>query len=206
MTDEKIGKLVRLFLYCSVPPILLVMVITMMYGAINSTTSTDNFRIVLFQQSIPIALCYGCFPCIVFILADKSKLGEIGLKANRQSWVDAMDIFVTAGFVAYLAMVGALQNEAVIWVSHYLFVAVSEEILVRGIILFELKGLMKKKWAAILVSAIIFSLVFHSTDGTWLNVVYRIPFGLVTAVMREKTDSLWSSVLFHWIYDVLLSI
>lgn len=87
-----------------------------------------------------------------------------------------------------------------------MFVSVSEEILVRGIILFELKGLLRRRWIAVFVSAIIFSLIFHSTDGIWINMLYRIPFGLFTAILYEKTDSLMSSILFHWIYDVLLSI
>lgn len=206
ITNEKIWRLIRLFIYCSVPPILLVLTITMVYGLINSTTSMNNFMIVLFQQSLPIALSYALLPCVGFKLLDKSRLSDIGLKANRYLWMDCIDILIVIAFVGYLATEGVLQNAAGIWAVHYLFVAVSEEVLVRGIILTELKGLVKRGWIAILANAVIFSLVFHSTDGIWINMLYRIPFGLVTAILREKTDSIWSSVLFHWIYDVLLSI
>lgn len=204
--DEKIWQLIYLFFYCSVPPILLVLTITLMYGTVNSKVVMSDFVIVLFQQSIPVFLCYGIVPCIFFKMIRKKALQQVGIRRNRRLWIDVCDLLVVILFVGYLVVAGIFQSEAWIWVIHYLFVAVSEEILVRGIILFELKGLLKRKWMAILASAVIFSLVFHSTDGTWVNVLYRIPFGLFTGILHEKTDSLMSAVLFHWIYDVLLSV
>lgn len=86
------------------------------------------------------------------------------------------------------------------------FVALAEETLVRGIILYELNLLFKRTWLSILVSALIFSLVFHSTDGLILNMLYRVPFGIVTALMYKKTDTLAPAITFHWMYNVALSI
>lgn len=206
MTDDKIWKLIKLILYCSVPPILLVLTITIMYGSVNSMTVTNNLLVVLFQQSVPIVICYGLIPCIFFKLLDKESLREIGLRANRRLWMNVIDILIATGFLFYLAAKGAFYNDARIWVIHYLCVAVFEEILVRGIILYELKRLFQRKWVAVFISAVIFSLVFHSTDGIFINMLYRIPFGLITGILCEKTESVSSSILFHWIYDVLLSI
>lgn len=180
--------------------------ITLVYGIVNSRVVANDFMIVFFQQSIPIFVCYGVIPCLSFNLIEKKSLQEIGIKKSKYLWIDLLNIFVVLSFGAYLLAEGVFGEEARIWVIHYLFVAISEEILVRGIILFELKAMLKKRWLAILISAVIFSLVFHSTDGTWINMLYRIPFGLITGILYEKTDSLTTSVSFHWIYDVLLSV
>lgn len=206
ITDEKIWRLIYLFFYCSVPTILLVLTITLICGRVNGMKVSDNFILVLCQQSFPILLCYGVIPCVFYKLSEKKSIREIGVCKNRFLWIDMLNGFIAVSFLVYLATAQVFQREEKIWVVHYLFVAVSEEILVRGIILFELKELLKKRWIAVLLSAVIFSLVFHSTDGIWVNMLYRIPFGVITAILYEKTDSLMSSILFHWIYDVLLSV
>jgi len=108
--------------------------------------------------------------------------------------------------MSYLFYKGIHQKNVFVYVIHYFFVALVEEILVRGIIYFQLFKLTNKKWLSVLICAFIFALVFHSTDGIWINIIYRVPFSIITSLLYLKTESLMTSVNFHWMYNVILTI
>jgi len=205
-SESNIKALINIIIFCSAPPFCLVAFIVMMSSIFNSHNTNNLYILVMFQQSIPIFIAYGLIPCIIFKIYFKKPLADIGFKNNKHYFITIIDICIVGGFIAFLLFNKILNTDVGIYVIHYLFVAFSEELLVRGIILYLLEQLFYKEWMSILLSAIIFSLIFHSTDGVLLNLVYRVPFGVITAILYKKTNSLTSPIILHWLYNVLLSI
>lgn len=109
MTDDKIWRLMQIFCYCSVPPVLLVLTITFMYGLVNSSIVMNDCMIVFFQQSFPIFLCYAIIPCIFFKMFKKFSLEKIGIKRNRLLWIDIFDFSIFLVFIGYLLVIGVFQ-------------------------------------------------------------------------------------------------
>ena len=83
---------------------------------------------------------------------------------------------------------------------------IAEELLVRGYLYGKLRKIMPVV-GAVIVSAILFSILhigLIDADGnfalTGLNVALNVlPLGIVLALLREKTGSIWASVLLHMI-------
>lgn len=205
-TDDIIIKFIGILLYCGIPPFVLVLLITLSLSIVNSNTTSNVYMLVLIQQSLPVLISYGLIPILIFIIIEKLKLVDIGLKWNKNYQVTVLNMIIVIIFMIYLFYKEIFNYNEGVFVLHYFCVALAEEILVRGIILYKLSALVKKKWVAIVISAFIFALVFHSTDGIIMNIVYRVPFGIITAILYKKTDSLMSSITFHWIYNVALTI
>ena len=88
-------------------------------------------------------------------------------------------------------------------VLHFFVVAISEEILFR-----ELQYTYFQKNANFIVgliaSSVIFGIVLHINDSMIVNVLLRIPLGMLLYAVRHKFG-LSASVSLHWIYDVIMS-
>lgn len=205
-TEGIIKSVVEVIIYCSIPTFSLVAIVLVMSSIFGPHNLSSGYSLVMLQQSIPILLAYGVIPCVIFKLHTKKSFKQIGIKKNKHWLISLIDISVFLVFTTYLISNGVFQNSRGIPVIHYFFVAVAEELLVRGIILYQLNRLFRYEWLSIIASAIIFSLVFHSTDGILLNMAYRIPFGIITAILMKTTGSLTSPILLHWLYNSLLSI
>lgn len=205
--DEKILQYMKFLGFCGIPPSLLLILISITYGLINTHTSHHAYAIVLCQESIPVLFAYAVIPVIIFLLVEKKPLKDIGLRKNKYRWMDVIDFLLIILFMFFLIVKGVFRSNVTIWIFHYLCVAVAEEILVRGIILYEAEKIFYSSNISILISSIVFALVFHSVDGVSIaNLLYRIPFGIIMAILYKSTGSLCTSVTIHWIYDAILSI
>jgi len=205
-SDRKILICMQTILYCSIPPILLVVFVTIAMVLVNGRMYDSAYFIVFIQQTLPITLAYGVIPILIYKGIKQGSLSEIGIKASKYRIVDFINIAVLSIFTFLLINKGIFTHDVSIYVIHYFFVAVSEEILVRGLILKKLKEVISKEYIAIIISAVIFALVFHSTDGIFTNLLYRVPFGVITAYLYIKTDSMISPIILHWIYNVTITI
>lgn len=205
-SEAFILQLITLIAYCAVPPVILVLAITVAAALINSATTSSIYALVICQQTLPVTISYAVLPLLVFSTVGSNSLGEIGIKKNKNRIITIVDIIAIGLFGAYIIINGVLRQSVGVYVIHYFFLAISEEILVRGIILSYLRRLITKDWISILLSALIFALVFHSTDEIVSNIIYRVPFGIIAAILYKKTGSLQSSALFHWIYNVMMTL
>lgn len=87
-------------------------------------------------------------------------------------------------------------------VSQQLFVSISEEILMRGIIFYLLSQLFRKKYYVVIVSAIIFGFALHTGGDFLSNLVYRFPAGIILAVLRIYTKKLYPPMVVHFMYNL----
>ena len=205
-TDYMIFQFVKVAMYCCIPSAVLVITITVALTFVNSRTTSSIYAMVLMQQSVPVLFSYGLLPLLIFALTEKSKLEVVGLKRNRHFLITVLNICAAIIFICYLFYKNIPQRKEFVYVIHYFCVDLAEEILVRGIIFYQLERLVKRRWISVVICAFIFALVFHSTDGIWMNIAYRVPFGIIASMLYLMTGSLMTSVNFHWIYNVILTI
>ncbi|QSZ26622.1 CPBP family intramembrane metalloprotease [Aceticella autotrophica] len=86
-------------------------------------------------------------------------------------------------------------------VLHNFAVGLSEEILVRGVILKELKKIFNVYYS-IVIDALIFAFVFHANDNIEINLFIRFPLGLILGLIATRAKSIHPCVLLHWSYNI----
>lgn len=74
---------------------------------------------------------------------------------------------------------------------------IAEELLHRGIVVGELRRVLPDG-AVIIISALVFS-IFHLN---FFQMVYVLPAGLVLGCVRVWTNSIWSSIILHVLYNL----
>jgi membrane protease YdiL (CAAX protease family) len=78
---------------------------------------------------------------------------------------------------------------------------VTEELIFRGYLLSRLEWLLKNRYAAILISSILFGLA-HYRYGTVKNVVGAFVIGLVLALYYDKYRNIKVTMIFHFLWDL----
>lgn len=88
-------------------------------------------------------------------------------------------------------------------VLHFIVIAVAEEIHFRW---FQYGYLEKNIGSknAIIISSIIFAFVLHLNDNLILNLIIRLPLGIVLCLINNRFG-IGKSIASHWIYDVIAS-
>ena len=177
-----------------------------------SRSIRENIYIILmFSQEIVLILT----PILSWKVLFKKDLSLIGLKALNKKEVKNLILGSVMGIAAItLAFIliiisksGVLVNSLleprfslslVLYLILFIFVGFAEELLSRGYIIGAMEVSNNNKWFAIMVSAVIFSLMHYGNNGFSL-----IPFlniflvGILFGVMYVKTKSIWLSTGFH---------
>ena len=177
-----------------------------------SRSIRENIYIILmFSQEIVLILT----PILSWKVLFKKDLSLIGLKALNKKEVKNLILGLVMGIAAItLAFIliiisksGVLVNSLleprfslslVLYLILFIFVGFAEELLSRGYIIGAMEVSNNNKWFAIMVSAVIFSLMHYGNNGFSL-----IPFlniflvGILFGVMYVKTKSIWLSTGFH---------
>ena len=172
-----------------------------------STSIRENiYFILMFSQEIVLILTP--------ILSWKD-LSLIGLKALNKKEVKNLILGLVMGIIAItlvfililISKSGVLVNSLleprfslslVLYLILFIFVGFAEELLSRGYIIGAMEVSNNNKWFAVMVSAVIFSLMHYDNNGFSL-----IPFlniflvGILFGVMYVKTKSIWLSTGFH---------
>ena len=86
----------------------------------------------------------------------------------------------------------------------WLFVALSEEVLYRGIIQRRLCNL-SGKYSGLIFASIVFAFVGHCKAPVMDNLILRLPFGLILGYIYLRTRSLVLPVAMHWGFNVLFA-
>lgn len=204
--EEKIKGFVTVMGFCGIPLVLLVGFITIGISLVNTSNTENTWLIVGIQQTLPVFLALGVLPFLMFYHLERKNLSIIGVSKFKNKYIAWATLILVVTFLVYLQYNHKLFVDSGIFVVHYAIIAISEEILVRGIITYELNKIVQNKVIAIVISAVIFALVFHSTDGVLSNLLWRVPFAVIMSILLEKTGTIWSSVTLHWIWNVLLTV
>lgn len=83
------------------------------------------------------------------------------------------------------------------------FIGISEEILIRGYIYYELRKNCSTLWTVI-ISSLIFAFFMHTAGGSMPNLVIRFPISLVLTYAAIFTKDIYTSILLHSAYDMAI--
>ena len=202
--------------------ILLFAIIIIMYGLLgilykNNSFIKDNIKIIgcLFNLLLIIVT-------ILFVKLRKQGLETIGLKGRWKLSVILGGVLSL--FYFYCNCLDHLINgeklisitSILFLVIYFLLVAICEEIVFRGYIGTRLNGLIKNKYIVIIVTGILF-VVMHfpyrmiaanmslsDFDIGWI--INLFVFHLVMSFIYMKTNSIYGSIIPHWISDLAYEI
>ena len=202
--------------------ILLFVIIIIMYASIgilykNNSFIEDNIKIIgcLFNLLLIIVT-------ILFVKLRKQRLETIGLKGRWKLSVILGGVLSL--FYFYCNCLDHLINgEKLISITsilflmiYFLLVSVCEELVFRGYIGTRLNGLIKNKYIVIIVTGILF-VVMHfpyrviatnmsltDFDIGWL--INLFIFHLIMNFIYMKTNSIYGSIIPHWISDLAYGI
>ena len=202
--------------------ILLFAIIIIMYASLgilykNNSFIKDNIKIIgcLFNLLLIIVT-------ILFVKLRKQGLETIGLKGRWKLSVILGGVLSL--FYFYCNCLDHLINgeklisitSILFFVIYFLLVAICEEIVFRGYIGTRLNGLIKNKYIVIIVTGILF-VVMHfpyrmiaanmslsDFDIGWI--INLFVFHLVMSFIYMKTNSIYGSIIPHWISDLAYEI
>ena len=89
-------------------------------------------------------------------------------------------------------------------IIQFLVVAISEEIILRGVIMDELDKIFQNKYASCIVNAAIFAFIYHSSETFSSNLCVRFPLGLILGILRVKSGEIYSPIMLHWAYNMFI--
>lgn len=159
---------------------------------------------------------------ILFVKFNKQKLYTIGLKGNWKLSI-ILGIILSAFYFYSNCLSHLLEGEKLISINKILFlmiyffvVSVCEEFVFRGYINTRLNGLIKNKYVVLCITGILF-VVMHfpyrmiaanmslsDFDIGWL--INLLIFHLVMSFIYMKTNSIFGSIIPHWISDLAYEI
>ena len=202
--------------------ILLFAIIIIMYALLgilykNNSFIKDNIKIIgcLFNLLLIIVT-------IIFVKLRKQGLETIGLKGR---WKLSIILGgVLSLFYFYCNCLDHLINgEKLISITsilflmvYFLLVAICEELVFRGYIGTRLNGLIKNKYIVIIVTGILFVVMHFPYRMTAANmslsdfdigwIINLFVFHLVMSFIYMKTNSIYGSIIPHWISDLAYEI
>jgi hypothetical protein len=166
---------------------------------INKVTSLKD---VISFFSIPVIFFLGVLPVLYEKVYEKESLYNIGLVYGRNRiYIFWMLVSFAILLASILRIYRIEQTLFFILVLHNFAVGLSEEILVRGVILTELKKIFNV-YSSIVIDALIFAFVFHANEDIKINLFIRFPLGLILALIATRVKSIHPCVLLHWAYNV----
>ena len=103
-------------------------------------------------------------------------------------------------------MIGVFRANPLLMFFTVLTAGVTEELIFRGYLLPRMAILLKSRYAAIIISSVLFGLA-HYRYGTVKNIVGAFIIGLVLALYYDKYRNIKVTMIFHFLWDlVVLSI
>ncbi|GAB6116902.1 type II CAAX endopeptidase family protein [Thermoanaerobacter sp. CM-CNRG TB177] len=170
---------------------------------INKVTSLKD---VISFFSIPVIFFLGVLPVLYEKVYEKESLYNIGLVYGRNRiYIFWMLVSFAILLASILSIYRIEQTLFFILVLHNFAVGLSEEILVRGVILTELKKIFNV-YSSIVIDALIFAFVFHANEDIKINLFIRFPLGLILALIATRAKSIHPCVLLHWAYNAAVAL
>ena len=179
------------------------------YGSLGAPMNSNDFvdyisDFVTGKSSVVLLVSFAIIlfvALIGFAIVRKNIASYTGMKyARPMSIIGAIVAGVALNFISYGIMPQTAQNEEVFGIVLVLCVALApfvEELVFRGILL-----KMFSKSCGIILSAIITSALFALSHGDPLQMLYMFILGLVLAIVRVSSTSLWSSVALHLAFNM----
>lgn len=214
MKDQKLTKIVeriiRIVCFVSLPLILLfvltILTSLLFSGAINvDVNAANSFGQVFVSFSLPMLTALVLIPLALKIFGEHKTLESLGYCAKpekRSLLLCAALGLIVLGETYLLTSRQLLQVSAATICFHFFIVAVSEETILRSVIMDELQQLPLNRFFLCLVNAAIFAFIYHSADDFLANLLVRVPLGLVLSYARLKANDIYLPIMLHWAYNM----
>lgn len=180
-------------------------VIGQVVGNINDVT---DFWETILCFSLPMFLAMSVLPVLFELLIKKNTLERIGLSYKSTK---ANNIFLALNFVVLVIsfiLIFCTGMDFVYVLSiilSFLFVAISEEIMMRGILMDTMTQKMPWLFAAV-INSLIFAFVYHSSDDALVNLIWRFPLGFILCVVAKKSGSVYQGIIIHFWVNILVNV
>ena len=166
-----------------------------------------SIRDMVLVFSVPAIISYIILP--TFILKKYNWKSE--LKGNiRQTGRNKVEIMIKTlasifliATIVYLFVRMKEQEAKIIFIS-FVFVAITEEYYIRGVVMNALRY-KYKEWFAIIISSAIFVFILHSGGNIYINLFVRLPVSILISLAYIKSGDLYSSICLHLGYDLLVN-
>ena len=139
----------------------------------------------------------------VIALAFQPLLAEVILfKVNKQyvnHILNSCILFILLLLVSFLSL-----NKTYILIIHFLAIGYAEEVLYRMVIQDKLSEVFSEI-STIVLSSLIFAIVGHFAEPISINLMVRVPLGIVLSVVKMRTKFLIIPTTIHSIYNILLT-
>jgi CAAX amino terminal protease family. len=173
---------------------------------VTNINGTDNLVTQLLLFSLPSTICFSVLPITYLALARKWKMEDFGLRivGTKRSMVIKCLCFAFLGISLYRLFTFHNFDLAIRLLLVFIFVAINEEIVVRGILYRILNNRFKRFMSAIIAS-FIFAFILHSGSDFFSNFVARFPLSLLLFVLYTYSGDIYSSMMFHFAYNILVN-
>ena len=179
------------------------------YGSLGAPMNSNDFvdyisDFMTGKSSVVLLVSFAIimlFALTGFALCRKNMASYTGMKyARPMSIIGALVAGVALNYISYGIVPRTAQNEEAFGVVLVLCVILApfiEELVFRGILL-----KMFGKSCGIIFSAIITSALFAISHGDPMQMLYAFVLGLILALVRVCSTSLWSSVALHLAFNI----
>lgn len=158
---------------------------------------------ILFSAS-SIAIAFVIFPVAYLKKQYKVRWEEIGIR--KSGWQkNVFRIAITAGFALLLSTRYQDLSLLRLVLLQNIAVAIGEEVLFRGAVIYVLSRIFKGDILPHLLSALLFVFVLHSGAGFVENILFRLPITIVIGLLYRKTQDLGDTIAVHWLYNLFAS-
>lgn len=213
LAEEVIRRIIGTVCFVSLPLILLffltIGVSLAVTGGVNTNiNTTTDFGTVFLSFSLPMLTALAAVPLTIKMVGQKRSAAQLGLHPPRHWASVTLSILSSVGAVLLTFRLAGMEELAMApWTVcvHFLCVAVAEEIMLRSVLMDELRWLTRNKWLLSLINGVIFAFVYHSNEGFWPNLLVRVPLGFALSMVRLTAGSVYPAVGLHWFYNMLVT-
>lgn len=213
-TAEILERIIKIVCYISIPLILLFMgtiLSSLLFsGSINTdVNATSSFFQVLTSFSLPMLISLAVIPLTIQILVQHNSFEKLGFSRTPKRWsliFCAVLSLVVIGttYILYKNMNMEVSVGTICF--HFLIVAISEEVILRSVIMYEMKMLVSNKFILCVINAVIFAFVYHSNEDFLSNLLVRVPLGFVLSYLRLVSNDIYLPIMFHWAYNMSVTV
>lgn len=176
-------------------------------GKIQTDINTSvSIRNVILVFSIPSVISYIVLPTIIL----KKYCSEAKLRFGMKMGMSKVQIITKMITIIFLIVtiinlfVNMKAKEAMFVLVTFIFVSITEEYYIRGIVMNVLQS-KYGKWLAIILSSLIFVFILHSGGNLYTNLFIRLPVSILISIAYAKSGDLYSSIFLHLGYDLLVN-
>lgn len=211
--SEWIEEIIKIVCYISLPLILLftgTMLSSVIFsGNINTdVNAASDFFQVLVSFSFPMLISLAIIPIAIQVFLQHNNFERLGFVKKPKRWSFIVCVALSAIIVLvtiYLNKKLETEISAMTICIHFLAVAISEEVILRSVIMHEMKNIISNNFLLCIINAIIFAFVYHSSEDFLSNLLVRVPLGFVLSYARLKSNDIYLPIALHWVYNMAVT-